>query len=196
MSAPKPRRRGCLLPTIFLMLATTFVCGAFSWFVLRAPSTDALAELKTLALYPSATSASFNGNTEYEKTGQEVWETTNGIMVSDRQRTLAITVASITFKTGDTPNIVEQFYDDQISKSGYYQIPSQPPSTRYIRYETPFQFLESISEIIFDRDINHPVTFYDINLTALEGHQSSDPSTPVTNVSIELRILRETGGLR
>jgi hypothetical protein len=191
MSAPRSNRKAVYWPAIFL-IPTTVVCGALAWLVLAPAPPDALAELKSLTLYPGATSVSYKGNAQYEKIGVERW----GNISSARQRALDITVASMTFETGDMPNAVEQFYNDQILNSGYYRMASQAPNTLYFKYETPYQFLENISDLIIRREVDHPVTFYDINLTVVEELRNSSPSTRVTHVLIELRILRETGGLR
>src|SRR4051812_38039299 len=88
--------RTVALVTSLVPLATTCLIIFFS----IVPSDDAAAELRTLSQYPGAASVELHMPAHYS-TGSMTWHTINGVVSTDRGRSVDVTVVTSTFQTSD-----------------------------------------------------------------------------------------------
>ena len=189
--------RDRLLSATFMTLVIVAVCGVTAMLILRPPQTDALAELRALPLYPGVSSPSFSDNTRFQEAEVRKWNTKNGgIIWSDRHRSLNVTKASLTFATDDEPGTVMEFYNDQVPRRGYWAVGSKPPGYRYLRWVAPFEMIADLSGLILGDELDHPITFYEVNVTAVEAQPDYDARSRTTQVTVELIILSEAGELK
>ncbi|HYP39899.1 MAG TPA: hypothetical protein VEX13_06025 [Chloroflexia bacterium] len=179
-----------------MMLVIVAVCGVTAMLILRPPQDDALAELRALPLYPGVSSFSFSDNTRFQEAEARSWNTKNGGIGSDRYRNLNVTKASMTFATDDEPGSVMEFYNDQVPRRGYWAVGSKPPGYRYLRWVAPFEMISDFSGLILGDELDHPITFYEVNVSAVEAQPDYDAKSRTTQVTVELIILSESHELK
>jgi hypothetical protein len=174
--------RDRVLSATFMTLVIVALCGVTAMLILRPPQADALAELRALPLYPGVSSPSFSGNTQFQETEVRWWNTkSGGTIASDRHRNLNVTKASMTFDTDDEPGSVMEFYNDQVPGRGYWAIGSKPPGYRYLKWAAPFKMIADFSELILGDEFDHPVTFYEVNVVAVEAQPDYDARSRTTH---------------
>jgi hypothetical protein len=192
------RQRGCIIPVILLTLGVIIGCGALTLLVIPRPP-DALAELKSLTLYPTARAVTFTDNIRHEMIGRKSWSYAGGggAVGSDYRRNLSVTAASMTFETSDEPNQVRAFYDNEVSNRGYFEVSAETANYQYLVHDRPLEIVAGMLAVIRGMDeLDQPVNFRTVNITIEKMPLQEDGNKSVTQVSIEQTILSETGGLR
>ena len=189
------RKKGCLASIVLLPLAATVLCSGFALIVFWPRQADALAELKSLPSYPGARLVNFSDNHRYTKFGSESWDMNGGgTWVSDEQRPLNVTTSSMTFETNDEPDSVRRFYGNNLPKSGYYEVLNWKLTVdQYMTWDDRFNLF---SKVLGNENIDTPFTFHSLIITPTKGLPTGSANVGTTQVSIELTIYDETGGIR
>ena len=163
----------------------------------KPPPADAAAKLRSFALYPSARAVSLSGNSQYEKASQDWRFQSNGFTVtSDRLRSLAASVATLTFETSDDPDKVYAFYDETVG-SYYSVISPSGPGHRYIDYVYILypRWIAEYGSDITGRAVDEPLTVYQLDVHTTTANKQAGSGLPGTHVVLEFTIFHETGGL-
>jgi hypothetical protein len=168
-------------------------CAAIAVIFLPLRQADALAELKAFAPYPSARNLTFSTKSQYRKAADS-WASRGGVG-SDRNRSLDVTVVTMTFETRDDPDLVLTFYESQATNKQYDAIVSNPPDRQFLRYESPFDGVGSVLELMnIDADV--PVTFYQLKVSAVKTTSQNASGSTNTYVTVEVGVFQETGGIQ
>jgi hypothetical protein len=193
---PRRKQRSCVLLAVILPLVAVALCGGISILVFAPKPADAIAELKWLDIYPSATAVSISDNS-YSMTDGLGWSYKGGggVIMTDYHRSLEVTLATMMFETGEAPDSVQAFYEREVTNRQYYEVEVTAPDRQYLRYEDPYPVLELVEDfpgLYRDR----PLYFYQLTIRAVKVSAQSGTATALTRVTVEVQILREAGGLR
>ena len=99
----------------------------------------------------------------------------------------------MTFETNDRPELVQAFYKDQAVSKRYFPVPHNPPDRRFMRYEYSLNGVKTIAEWM---GVEGPVTFYQMNINAVNVTPPSESGNLTTYATVEFAVLQETGGLQ
>ncbi len=111
-------------------------------------------------------------------------------------RKLIVSVATLTFETNDGPEEVLKFYDEQMTQRGYYEVSDGSALQEHLIWTHRFGTLGEIVESTFGDDlINQPRNLHNLRITATGAPSQQDARNDITLISVEHKVLMETGGL-